>query len=134
MQSAPQSSSSTKLEPFVPGFPFPKSSRILRTRDFRRVYDNGARLVTPLFTAFCLRNQEADGERGPRIGLTVPRAVGKAVARNRIKRRVREAVRLALPGIAGDWDIVINPRRVVLRAPFESLRAEIEKLALRCGH
>ena len=71
------------------------------------------RFSGPLFAAFCLRNAE-DG--GPRIGFTIPRAVGKAVARNRIRRRVREAVRLQLERLNPQWSIVINPRRKALEA------------------
>jgi ribonuclease P protein component len=62
----------------------------LRSKDFRKVYDEGSRIANPLFAAFCLRESLPDG---PRIGFTVPRALGKAVVRNRIRRRVREAVR-----------------------------------------
>ena len=66
------------------------------------------------------------------MGFTCPRALGGAVVRNRIKRRVREAVRarLELPG-AG-WEIVINPRGRVMGAPFEQIEREVEKLFQRC--
>jgi hypothetical protein len=55
---------------------FPKSARILRSKDFRRVYDNGAKFSGPLFSAFCLRN---NGDKGIRVGFTRPRALGGAV-------------------------------------------------------
>lgn len=113
------------------GFGFAKSSRILRRSDFRRVYDDGSRHTCPFFAAFYLRTEEADA--GPRIGFTVPRAVGKSVARNRIRRRMREAVRLRLSQLSGPWMIVINPRRNVLNAPFESLGHEVDKLFAKCN-
>src|SRR6476619_8178093 len=62
---------------------FPKTARILRSKDFRRVYDNGAKFSGPLFSAFCLRN---NGEEGARLGFTCTRALGGAVVRNRIRR------------------------------------------------
>ena len=102
----------------------------MRSQDFRRVYDEGSRFSGSLFAAFCLR--EPDGA-GPRIGFTAPRALGKAVVRNRIKRRVRDAVRLELDRLNPQWSIVINPRRKALDASTEELRTEVERLFLRCS-
>jgi len=70
---------------------------------------------------------------GPRIGFTVPRALGKAVARNRIKRRLREAVRCHLDRLNPQWSIVINPRLKALQAPMPELQREVERLFLRCS-
>jgi len=70
---------------------------------------------------------------GPHIGFTTPRTLGKAVVRNRIKRRVREAVRLELGRLNPQWSIVINPRPKALDASAEELRAEVERLFLRCS-
>jgi ribonuclease P protein component len=69
---------------------------------------------------------------GPRIGFTVTRAIGKAVVRNRIRRRVREAVRFHLERLNPQWSIVINPRRKALAAPMPELQREVERLFLRC--
>ena len=109
---------------------FPKRVRLLRSKDFRRVYDEGTRHTGPLFAAFCLREPSADG---PRIGFTVPRAIGKAVVRNRIRRRVREAVRFYLDRLNPQWSIVINPRRKAFDAPMTEIRREVERLFLRCN-
>ena len=70
---------------------------------------------------------------GPHIGFTCPRALGKAVVRNRIKRRVREAVRLHLDQLSPLWSIVINPRRKALDAPVAELHKEIMRLFQRCN-
>ena len=70
---------------------------------------------------------------GPRIGFTVPRAVGNAVVRNRIRRRLREAVRLHLHRLSPQWSIVINPRRKAMDAPMPELEREVERLFLRCS-
>jgi ribonuclease P protein component len=77
-----------------------------------------------------MREPEAGG---PRIGFTVPRAIGKAVVRNRIRRRVREAVRFHLHQLNPQWSIVINPRRKAFDAPIAELRREVERLFLRCN-
>jgi len=110
---------------------FPKSVRLLRSQDFRRVYDQGTRFAGPFFAAFCLR--EPERAAGPRIGFTAPRALGKAVVRNRIKRRVREAVRFQLHRLSPQWSIVINPRRKALDAPATELRREVDRLFRQCN-
>ena len=62
----------------------------------------------------------------------MPRAFGKAVLRNRVKRRLREAMRVRLPELTPEWDIVINPRRPAIAAPVEELRREVDRLVAQC--
>jgi ribonuclease P protein component len=93
------------------------------------VYDGGFRVSSPFFAAFCLRRPEPGCSK---IGLTVPRALGGAVVRNRLKRRLREAVRRQLPSLEPQWEIVINPRRAALTTPLDNLTREVAKLFARC--
>jgi ribonuclease P protein component len=65
---------------------------------------------------------------GPRVGLTAGRVLGKAVDRNRIKRRMREAVRLNLALLTRSVDVVLHPRRNVLTAEFSGLQGEVSKI------
>ena len=65
---------------------------------------------------------------GPRVGLTAGRVLGKAVERNRIKRRMREAVRLNLALLTRDVDVVLHPRKTVLTAEFDRLLGEVSKI------
>ncbi|HEX3996860.1 MAG TPA: ribonuclease P protein component [Acetobacteraceae bacterium] len=111
------------------GSGFPKSVRLLRPGDFRRVYDHGARYSCPLFAAFSLG--QAGG--GKAVGFTTPKALGKAVRRNRIRRRMREAVRLELASLNPGWSIVFNPRRKLLDCIFTDLRHEVKRFFIRCG-
>lgn len=111
---------------------FPHASRILRTAEFRAVYDNGIRLSGPLFAAFLLANPDPQ-RQSARLGLTVPRAIGGAVVRNRIKRRIREAFRLHRAEIGRQWDIVVNPRRAALGASFPELERALGKVIQKCG-
>lgn len=64
--------------------------------------------------------------------MTVPRAIGKAVRRNRIKRRMREMVRLEMGRLRRECWIVFNPRKSALEAPIEALRSEVGKVFARC--
>jgi ribonuclease P protein component len=83
------------------------------------------------FAAFCLR---LPGDPVPsRFGFTVPKALGNAVQRNRLKRRMREAVRIQLHSIAPNWALVFNPRRSVLEAPFDELCREVGRIFARCN-
>ena len=68
-----------------------------------------------------------------RFGFTCPRALGKAVVRNRIKRRLREAVRSRLAEIRPGWVVVFNPRRTVLDAPFIELCKEVSRVLAKCN-
>ena len=130
MTREPSGTESKPNEAQRPKLSFPRSARILRSSDFRRVYDEGRRVSGPLFAAFYLRG---DLSVGPRIGFTVPRSVGRANVRNRLKRRIREAVRRQF-GIAGrGWNIVFNPRRAALDVPFEEIEKEVKRLLSRCG-
>jgi ribonuclease P protein component len=112
---------------------FPRSSRILRSADFRTVYDHGTRVSGPLFAAFCMARRDPDGA-GVRIGLTVPKALGGAVVRNRIKRRLRAAFRLhRIEWAQIDWDIVLNPRKAAILAPFTDLERALTRVIEKCG-
>jgi ribonuclease P protein component len=93
-----------------------------------------------LFAAFCLAGPQPVDENaaiapaGRRaIGFTTPKALGNAVKRNRIRRRVREAARLELASLSEGWSIVFNPRRKVLDCIFTDLRSEVKRLFIRCA-
>jgi len=111
-------------------FSFPKQYRLLRSSDYRRVYRDGMRVSGPYFRVFCAASEEAPG---PRVGLTVPRALGKAVVRNRIKRRMREAVRYEIGNLDPRWNVVFNPRKPVVDAPMLELRREVQRVFRKCS-
>ncbi|HMJ23416.1 MAG TPA: ribonuclease P protein component [Terriglobales bacterium] len=106
---------------------FPRSVRLLRHADFERVYKQGRRHFAAHMTVFYLPRREADDESahpGPRVGFTVSKVLGGAVVRNRMKRRLREAVRLhgLIPAAV---DVVINPKKSLRAAPFHDLQNEV---------
>jgi ribonuclease P protein component len=102
----------------------PRSGRLLRHADFERVYKQGRRHFSAHMTVFYLRRAEGGGLR---VGFTVGRALGGAVDRNRMKRRLRESVRLTRRAIAPAADVVINPKKSLQTAEFSLLLAEVSR-------
>ena len=103
---------------------FPRAARLLKHADFRRVYEQGRRHFSANLTAFYVVQP---GAKVPRIGYTVSRALGGAVDRNRMKRRLREATRDVWNGFSLAVDIVVNPKKSVLQADFAVLVEEMRK-------
>ena len=81
--------------------------RLSRSRDFDAVYRHG-RSVSTRFLVLYWFAREDDGE--PRLGLAVPKAVGPAVVRNKMKRRLREAFRARLGQVPRNQDYVLVVR------------------------
>lgn len=112
---------------------FPRNARLLRHAEFERVYKQGRRHFSASMTVFYLpRQAEIPGNKllpssGLRVGFTVGRALGGAVQRNRIKRRLREAVRLCGTAAAANADVVINPKKSLLMTDFESVLKEVAR-------
>jgi len=110
------------------GAGFPRAGRLLKHSDFERVYKQGRRHFSSHMTVFYLRQEEAPSpEQSARVGFTVGKVLGGAVERNRIKRRLREAVRLrrAVLKSAGAVDVVINPKKSVLTLEFSVVLEEV---------
>jgi ribonuclease P protein component len=108
---------------------FPRAARLLRHADFERVYKQGRRHFSACMTAFYWPRPAADssGAAGLRVGFTVGRALGGAVQRNRMKRRLREAVRMTRPGQGVDADVVINPKKSLLTTDFSAVLNEVTR-------
>ncbi len=106
-------------------FPFPRTARILRKRDFQRVFDGRQASKGPQLSLFWLPNALTES----RIGLVVGKKLGNAVARNRIKRVLREAFRLHRAELPMAVDVVALPRDPLLS--FADAVAAMAKLAER---
>ena len=119
----------------------PREYRLRKHAEFELVYRCGRRHFSPVLTAFyVLREDNSSGSgsgieidsrteavRAARVGITVGRALGKATARNRIKRRVRAAVAENLIRIKRPVDVVINPKKVVQDVDFRELCSEVAR-------
>lgn len=103
---------------------FPRCAHLLRHRDFERVYKLGRRHFAAHMTLFYVPRAGGDGLR---VGFTVSRVLGGAVQRNRMKRRLREAVRLHWPETQPSLDVVVNPKKSALQAGFSELGNEISR-------
>ncbi|MES2392789.1 MAG: ribonuclease P protein component [Acidobacteriota bacterium] len=101
--------------------------RLRKHADYQLVYKAGRKQFAKQVAYFhTMRPPERrSATTGPRIGLTVPKALGKAVDRNRIKRRMREAVRANLALLTSPVDVILHPRRSVIDLDFLTLQREV---------
>ncbi len=108
--------------------------RLRKHADYQRVYKASRKQFAKQMSYFFtlrpllgpdgtpLRNADASS---PRVGLTVGKVMGKAVDRNRIKRRMREAVRKNLATLSTPVDVILHPRRSVIDLDFALLEREV---------
>ncbi len=89
----------------------------------------GARYATPAFVMEAkLRPEDGDPGAGPRFGFTVTKALGAAVVRNRIRRRLKAAVvELADHCARAGHDYVLIARAPALKRPFSDLKKDLER-------
>jgi ribonuclease P protein component len=83
-----------------------RRNRLSRSRDFDAVYRQGRSASTRFLVLYWFAREEKDGE-DPRLGLAVPKGTGNAVARNRIKRQLREVWRERLERVPAGRDYVL---------------------------
>lgn len=113
-----------------------RDARLRKHADYQRVYKTGKRQSLPLMTFFFSPRAGGDGDSvdaGPRVGLTAGRVLGNAIERNRIKRRMRAAVRKHLDLLrsenqgerSGAVDVVLHPRRNVLDIEFAQIERDV---------
>ncbi len=102
----------------------PRECRVARRAEYDAVYREGRRRSSREFTIFIRPN----GLQLSRFGWSIKKALGSAVRRNRIRRRLREILRLHRQEISPGWDIVIHPRSSAATADFSELTQELLKL------
>ncbi len=108
-----------------------KQYRLRANADFQRVRREGSSWAHPLLVLSAVPNELGNS----RFGFIVGRRIGKAVKRNQIKRRMREAVRTRLKKgeIVNGWDIVFIARRPLGSASFQQVDQAIGLLLRRAG-
>lgn len=97
--------------------------------EFRRLYAKGKSAVSPCVAVYCRKNRLDHN----RLGLTVGTKVGKAVTRNRTRRRLREAYRLHEDQFARGYDIVVVARVRAAFAPYQELERHLLRTMDKLG-
>ena len=101
--------------------------RLKKSAEFQRVRANKRSWAHPLLVLYIAPN----GLDISRVGISVTKRIGKAVARNRAKRLIREAVRHYLPGLPSGWDLVFIARAAIAEASFLQVREAVENVLRR---
>jgi ribonuclease P protein component len=106
--------------------------RLQKHADFQRVYAGSRKRHSASMSWFLARQVPpyagAAMPPGPRVGLTAGKVLGKAHERNRIKRRMREALRRHAELLPEGFDLILHPRRFVPTLEFAKLEAEIVRI------
>jgi ribonuclease P protein component len=107
-----------------------KSSRLRKHADYLRAYAAGRKRQSATMSWFLAPQSQDPGHasQAGRVGLTVSKAIGKAHERNRMKRRMREALRRHVDLVPQGFDLIFHPRRGVLSMEFTQLEAEIVRI------
>jgi len=124
LRNAEKKDATVSRESDAPRLGLPRACRLLRRAEYDAVYREGRRRANREFTAF-VRPNHLDLSR---FGWSIKKGLGSAVQRNRIRRRLREIVRLHRQEIDPGWDIVIHPRSSAATADFAPMTRELMKL------
>ena len=107
----------------------PRLVMLSRPRDFVAVQGSGTTRSHALFTARFLRTDLG----ATRFGLSTNRRLGGAVVRNRVRRRLREALRVMAPSFQPGWDVLIIARPAIVGADHDALVGALHRTLVRGG-
>lgn len=96
---------------------------------FRRLYAKGNSAAVAALAIYVRPNHS----KRTRLGITVSAKMGKAVRRNKVRRRIREAYRIHEPQMAPGWDIVVVARTRAVYAPYAELERGLLSLLDKLG-
>ena len=100
-----------------------------RPKDFAAIQSTGTTRSHALFSARFVRT---DLET-TRFGLSTGRRLGGAVVRNRVRRRLREALRVMAPAFQPGWDVLIIARPAIVEADYDTLVGALHRILVRGG-
>ena len=103
--------------------------RLVRSDDFQRVRREGVSYAHPFAILLIAENVT----NSPRVGISVNRAIGNAVKRNRVKRQIRAIINEILPNIKKNCDAVIIVRPTIQKAEYTEIKNAMVKLFDRTG-
>ena len=100
-----------------------KAVTIKENYEFRRMYAKGRSAVTPFMVVYCRKNRLGHN----RLGVTVSTKLGGAVVRNRARRRLREAFRLAQPRMRQGYDVILVARSRSVDGSYQKLTEALDR-------
>lgn len=100
-----------------------KLTTLKKNKEFGFAYRRGSRIPAKNFTMVVAKSRYG----GPRVGFSVSKKVGNSVVRNKARRRLKEAFRLVLPNIKGNYSIVFVARPCITDVDFRELTREMER-------
>jgi len=128
----PQSPDPVHISPIRTPIQSLTAARLQRHADYQRAYAGSRKRQSASMSWFLARQTPAFAGAamplGPRVGLTAGKVLGKAHERNRIKRRMREALRRHVKLLPEGFDLILHPRRSVLTLEFGKLEAEVLRI------
>jgi ribonuclease P protein component len=107
--------------------------RLRKHADYQRAYAASRKRQSASMSWFLAPREDAGASPAARVGLTAGKVLGKAHERNRIKRRMREALRRHVALLPAGFDLILHPRRSVLTIEFVQLEAEIVRILQQAG-
>lgn len=112
-------------------FPRGRDWRLHKHADYQRVYQASRKQFSTRMSYFVAAQPAGSAGIGPRVGITAGKVLGKAVERNRIKRRVRAAIVGNLDVLRNGVDVVLHPKRSVLTTEWPELRNEVRSIFVK---
>lgn len=98
-----------------------RSDALRRKKEFRYTYRAGKSCGGKLLSLVYAKNRGSS----VKIGFSVSKKIGNAVVRNRVKRRMREAVTPMIPAIKGGMNLIFIAREAIVEAPFLEIRGSM---------
>lgn len=105
------------------------TTSLKRNNDFRRIYVRGKSFAGGYTVVYAAKNRLGFN----RLGLTVSKSVGKAVVRNRLKRLMRESIRLMQDSILNGYDIIVVSRNRAVGKSQQQIMKDIEYAMRKLG-
>ena len=107
-----------------------KGRRLRRNREFQQVFGRGSSVANHFYVLYVIRKPDA---LKTRVGFSVSRKVGNAVVRNRVKRVLREVVRLSIHELPAGCDCVLIARKDAAPLAFAAVERHVRSLFRRAG-
>lgn len=108
--------------------------RLRKHADYQKAYAASRKRQSASMSWFLApQATESDAAACGRVGLTAGKVLGKAHERNRIKRRMREALRRHVELLPRNADLILHPRRTVLTMDFAKLEAEVVRILMQAS-